>query len=126
MSVTAIDHHAVLRVAICERRQFDRAALRALCSHDAHLLVVAEAGDGPELLAQLSDDHGLVVLIGRSTVRQEGAALVARIRAALPQARIVVVGISGESAPSAATDMGADGFLARDGDLADQLAAVYG
>jgi CheY-like chemotaxis protein len=126
MSITAVDHRSVLRIAICERRQFDRAALRALCSHDAHLLVVAEAGDGAELLAQLSDDQRLVVLIGRSTIRQEGAGLVAHIRAALPHARIVVVGISGESAPSAATEAGADGFLARDGDLADQLAAVYG
>jgi DNA-binding NarL/FixJ family response regulator len=126
MSVTAVDHHAVLRVAICERRQFDRAALRALCSHDVHLLVVAEAADGAELLAQLSADEGLVVLIGRSTIRQEGAALVARVREALPHARIVVVGISGESAPSATMDVGADGFLARDGDLAEQLAAVYG
>jgi hypothetical protein len=68
----------------------------------------------------------LVVLIGRSTIRQEGAGLVARIRAALPDARIVVVGISGEFTPASAADMGADGFLPRDGDLADQLAAVYG
>jgi two-component system response regulator DesR len=126
MSVTAIDHPAVLRVAICERRQFDRAALRALCSHDDHLQVVAEAANGQELLGHLADEPHLVVLIGRSTIRQEGAALVARIHAALPQARIVVVGISDESAPTSATDMGADGFLPRDGDLADQLAAVYG
>jgi hypothetical protein len=55
MSVTAIDHQAALRVAICERRQFDRAALRALCSHDDHLQVVVEAGDGEELLAHVSD-----------------------------------------------------------------------
>jgi len=123
MSVTAVDHHPVLRVAICERRQFDRAALRALCSQDPQLQVIVEASDGGELLARLSDDRRLVVLVGRSTIRQEGAGLVERIRAALPRARIVVVGISGELP---AADAGADGFLPRDGDLADQLAAVYG
>ena len=126
MSVTAVDHHVVLPVAICERRQFDRAALRALCSHDHHLHVVVEASNGDELLERLADEERLVVLIGRSTLRQEGAALVGRLRAALPHARIVLVGITGELAPTAAADLGADGFLPRDGDLADQLAAVYG
>ncbi|HET6848939.1 MAG TPA: hypothetical protein VFH74_08775 [Gaiellales bacterium] len=126
MSVTAVDHHPALPVAICERRQFDRAALRALCSHDDHLRVVVEAADGDELLEHLPADERLVILVGRSTLREEGASLVGRIRSALPQARIVLVGIGGELAPAAALDMGADGFLPRDGDLVEQLAAVYG
>ncbi|HYW28998.1 MAG TPA: hypothetical protein VE824_04240 [Gaiellales bacterium] len=126
MSVTAIDHHESMPVAICERRQFDRAALRALCSYDEHLRVVVEAADGGELLERLADDEHLVILVGRSTLRQEGPGLVGRIRSALPRARIVLVGIADELAPASAIDMGADGFLPRDGDLAEQLAAVYG
>jgi DNA-binding NarL/FixJ family response regulator len=126
MSVTAVDHPEILPVAICDRRQFDRAALRALCSHDDNLRVVLEASDGDELLERLTGEQRLVVLVGRSTVRHEGAGLVSRIRTALPHARIVVVGIGGDLVPAAAIDMGADGFLPRDGDLAEQLAAVYG
>ena len=126
MSVPAIEHHALIPVAICERRLFDRAALRALCSHDDGLLIVAEAAEGSELLEQLSDQEGLVILIGRSTLREEGGGLVQRIRADLPHARVVVVAISGEYAPASAAGMGADAFLPRDGDLADQLAVFYG
>jgi DNA-binding NarL/FixJ family response regulator len=126
MSITAVHSDPMLRVAICDRRQFDRAALRALCSHDDHLQVVAEASGEQELLGLLTDDSRLVILIGRSTIRHEGAGIVQRIRKMLPHARIVVVGIGGEFAPASATGMGADGFLPRDGDLADQLAAVYG
>lgn len=126
MSVTAVDHHEVLPVAICEPRQFDRAALRALCSHDDNLRVVLEVADGDELLERLTDEQHLVILVGRSSVRHEGTGLVSRIRSALPHGRIVVVGIGGDLAPAVAIDMGADGFLPRDGDLAEQLAAVYG
>jgi DNA-binding NarL/FixJ family response regulator len=125
MSVPAIDPQTALPVAICERRQFDRAALRVLCSHDEGLRLVAEAAEGDELLEQLTDLPGLVILIGRSTLRQESG-LVGRIRAVLPHARIVVVAIGGELAPASAADMGVDGMLPRDGELADQLAAVYG
>ena len=126
MSVTAVDHHEILPVAICEPRQFDRAALRALCSHDDNLRVVLEAADGDELLERLTDEQCLVILVGRSAVRHEGAGLVSRIRTALPHARIVLVGIGGDLAPTAAIEMGADGFLPRDGDLTEQLAALYG
>jgi DNA-binding NarL/FixJ family response regulator len=126
MSVHTIDDHAVLPVAICERRQFDRAALRALCSHDDRLRVVAEAARGEELIELLPGHDTLVVLIGCSTVREEGPGLVRHIRSALPGSRIVVVGVNGEFAAASPADVGADAFLARDGDLADQLAAVYG
>jgi DNA-binding NarL/FixJ family response regulator len=126
MSVPANDHHPLIPVAICERRLFDRAALRALCSHDEGLHIVAEAAEGSELLEQLSDQAGLVILIGRSTLRESGGGLVRRIREDLPHARIVVVAISGEYGDASAAGLGADAFLPRDGELADQLAVFYG
>jgi DNA-binding NarL/FixJ family response regulator len=125
MSAVALDHQPMLAVAICDRRPFDRAALRALCSNDHHLRVVAEAPDGAGLLEQMPADTPLVVLLGRSAVRED-AGLIGRVRAARPRARILVVAVGGDLTPGAARGLGADGFLPRDGDLADQLAAVYG
>ncbi|HEY0387884.1 MAG TPA: hypothetical protein VGC71_05560 [Gaiellales bacterium] len=122
MPATAVHPHPCLRVVICDRRQFDRAALRALCSHDANLHVVGDTPHTAELPELLAGHGRAVLLIGRSTVREEGAALLGRVRAGHPGVRIVLVGVSGE----AAAEAGADGFLARDGELADQLAAVNG
>ena len=117
-------NHAHLDVAICDRREFDRAALRALCSHGRDLSVVAEVERPDQLTQALAACVQLVILIGRSMLRGGGDQL-ERIRRDLPQARIVVVGVGDERVPTA-VPTGADGFLARDGDLADQLAAVYG
>lgn len=119
-------HQAHLDVAICDRREFDRAALRALCGHDRNLSVVAEV-ERPDQLAQaLPAGLKPVILIGRSMLRGKGGGgQLERIRHDLPQARIVVVGV-GDERGAAAVPPGADGFLPRDGELADQLAAVYG
>jgi DNA-binding NarL/FixJ family response regulator len=117
-------NHPHLDVAICDRREFDRAALRALCSSDHDLSVVAEVEQPDQLTQALAACVQLVILIGRSMLRGGGEQL-ERIRRDLPLARIVVVGV-GDERVATAVPAGADGFLARDGDLADQLAAVYG
>jgi DNA-binding NarL/FixJ family response regulator len=122
MSTTAVSRHAHLDVAICDRREFDRAALRALCSNDHSIRVVAEAERPEQLTRALLAGTTLVILIGRSMLREQPGQLL-RIRHELPQARIVVVGVGDERDTAVP---GADGFLARDGELADQLAAVYG
>jgi DNA-binding NarL/FixJ family response regulator len=124
MSTTAVSPHAHLDVAICDRREFDRAALRALCSNDRSIRVVAEAERPEQLTRALLAGTNLVILIGRSMLREQPGQL-PRIRHELPQARIVVVGV-GVGDERVAAVPGADGFLARDGELADQLAAVYG
>jgi DNA-binding NarL/FixJ family response regulator len=123
MSITAVSPHAHLDVAICDRREFDRAALRALCSNDPGLQVVVEAERPDQLMRALPAGVNPVILIGRSILRERPDQL-ARIRHDLPQARIVVVCVGDQR--MAALPTGADGFLARDGELADQLAAVYG
>jgi DNA-binding NarL/FixJ family response regulator len=122
MSTTAVSPHAHLDVAICDRREFDRAALRALCSNDRSIRVVAEAQRPEQLTRALLAGTNLVILIGRSMLREQPGQL-PRIRHELPHARIVVVGVGDERVVAIP---GADGFLARDGELADQLAAVYG
>jgi DNA-binding NarL/FixJ family response regulator len=118
-------HHTHMDVAICDRREFDRAALRALCSNDRDLSVVAEVEQPDQLTQALPAGVRLVILIGRSMLRGDGGDPLERIRRDLPQARIVVVGI-GDERGATAVPPGSDGFLPRDGELADQLAAVYG
>jgi DNA-binding NarL/FixJ family response regulator len=125
MTCAAINHHPHLDVAICDRREFDRAALRALCSSDHDLSVVAEVEQPAQLTEALPAGAKLVILIGRSMLRGRGDDYLERIRRDLPQARIVVVGVSDEWG-AAGVPPGADGFLPRDGELAAQLAAVYG
>jgi DNA-binding NarL/FixJ family response regulator len=125
MSAAATHTPSTLPVVICDRRRFDRAALRALCGHDPGLVVVGEAATGDDALRLLPATGPAVLLIGRSPVREDPA-LLRRVHAGHPALRIVIVGLSGELAPGAAADAGADGFLARDGDLADQLAVLYG
>jgi DNA-binding NarL/FixJ family response regulator len=124
MTCAAMNHHPHLDVAICDRREFDRAALRALCGSDHDLSVVAEVEQPDQLTQALAACVQLVILIGRSMLRGGGDQL-ERIRLDLPQARIVVVGVSDEWG-AAGVPPGADGFLPRDGELAAQLAAVYG
>jgi DNA-binding NarL/FixJ family response regulator len=124
MTCAAMNHHPHLDVAICDRREFDRAALRALCSSDHDLSVVAEVEQPDQLTQALAACVQLVILIGRSMLRGGGDQL-ERIRRDLPQARIVVVGVSDEWG-AAGVPPGADGFLPRDGELAAQLAAVNG
>jgi DNA-binding NarL/FixJ family response regulator len=114
-----------LDVAICDRREFDRAALRALCGHGHDLSVVAEVEQPDQLAQALPAGVELVILIGRSMLRDHGGDQLERIRRDLPRARIVVVGV-GDERGAAAVPPGADGFLPRDGELSDQLSAVYG
>ena len=93
-------NHAHLDVAICDRREFDRAALRALCSHGRDLSVVAEVEQPDQLTQALAACVQLVILIGRSMLRGGGDQL-ERIRHDLPQARIVVVGVGDERVATA-------------------------
>jgi hypothetical protein len=120
-SSTTITHTSTWQSAIDGS---STAALRALCSHGRDLSVVAEVEQPDQLTQALAACVQLVILIGRSMLRGGGDQQ-ERIRRDLPLARIVVVGV-GDERVATAVPTGADGFLARDGDLADQLAAVYG
>ncbi len=113
------------RVAIVDRRDFDRLALEILCQQTPGVTVsasLASVSDAVPALGRLP----AVVLVGRQALLADGSEAAARLRAA-GAVRVIVVGTGNrDQLRVEAMRVGADGFLKRDGDGISQARVMQG
>ena len=115
----------MIRVLLVDDQQLVRAGLRMLCEHTPDLEVVGEAENGHEairLVARLIPD---VVLMDLRMPGVDGITATARVTAANPAARVLVLTtFDDDEHLYPALSAGAQGFLGKDAPPGDLLDAV--
>ena len=115
----------VVDVLICDDNQAMRALLGAVVESSLEFRVAGEAGNGDEAVAQAKLLRPGVVLLDLAMPVRSGLEAIAELRAALPEARIVV--FSGFAETIARGDLialGADDYLEKGADFAGILASL--
>jgi DNA-binding NarL/FixJ family response regulator len=122
----AADSPAVITVHISEDSRELRKALRKWLELDGRITVVGEAADGEETLRGVADTQPDVALVDLGMPLRLGEDAVARIRAAAPNCRVVVLSGSEPDAVGAVAG-DADAYLCKPAplpELADLVCAV--
>jgi DNA-binding NarL/FixJ family response regulator len=112
------------RVAIIDDHALVRAGLRTELS-SAGFEIAGEAGDGPEGLALVAEQHPDVAVVDIALPGFDGIELTARIKAEHPQTRIVILTMHEiEHDVAAAVAAGADAYCVKNSDTGTIIAAV--
>jgi two-component system, NarL family, response regulator len=107
--------HMSIRVLMADDHPVVRAGIRALIANEPDMAVVAEAGDGAEVVALFDSLAPDVVLMDLRMPRQDGVASIRAIVAAHPDARIIALtSFDGDADIYRALDAGACGYLIKD------------
>jgi DNA-binding NarL/FixJ family response regulator len=117
----------VIRVLLVDDQVLLRAGLRVLVETEDDMAVVGEAGDGEEAISLARETHPDVVLMDISMPRLSGVEATERIAAdeRLEGVRVLILTtFETDEHVFRALRGGASGFLAKDSDPADVLAAV--
>jgi DNA-binding NarL/FixJ family response regulator len=115
----------VIRVLLADDQGRVRAGFRALLSAQADVTVVGEAADGAEAVALASDERPDIVLMDVRMPRMDGLEATRAITTALPLTRVIVLTtFELDEYVFGALRAGASGFLLKDIDPPDLLAAV--
>ncbi len=117
----------MIRVALADDQALVRAGFRALLDAQPDVAVVAEAADGEEAVAAAAHEHPDVMLMDVRMPRLDGLQATRRITAdpALADTRVVVLTtFELDEYVFGALRAGASGFLLKDIDPPDLLAAV--
>jgi DNA-binding NarL/FixJ family response regulator len=113
-SLVIADDHAIVREG-----------LRRLLERERDLRVVGEAEDGAELLDQIERHHPEVVILDISMPRLGGLETLERIRKRHPGVKAILLSMHGDPPfVHSAVSLGADGYLLKNGPVADVLEAV--
>jgi len=114
-----------LRVVIADGDPLSRRVLRDLFQLGSDLSVVAEARDGVEALELTTYYRPEVLLCSFELARLSGLQTLDRVRAHVPQVRVVFLSAAcSADAEVAALRAGASGFLSKDADLEDIAEAL--
>jgi DNA-binding NarL/FixJ family response regulator len=115
----------VTTVVLADDHQMVRAGLAALLGATEDIRVVAQAGDGEEAVAEVARTLPDVVLMDLSMPRTDGVEATRRILGEQPDVKIVVLtSFSDRGRVSDALAAGAVGYLLKDCEPNDLLAAV--
>jgi DNA-binding NarL/FixJ family response regulator len=115
------------RVLICDDQELMRVGLRMVVDSQPDLMVVGEAADGPAAVALAAQLRPDVVMLDVRMPGLDGVAATARIRAAVPAARVVVITTFDlDEYAFAALRAGASGFVVKDAPAAELLVAIRG
>jgi DNA-binding NarL/FixJ family response regulator len=104
-----------IRILIADDHPVVRTGVRTMLENESDMVVVAEAGDGVQIV-ELYEQHAPdVVLMDLRMPRQDGVAAIRAIIAAHPNARIVALtSYEGDADIYRALDAGACGYLIKD------------
>jgi DNA-binding NarL/FixJ family response regulator len=115
----------VIRVLLVDDQQLVRAGLRMLCESDPGIQVVAEADNGRDAVRLVDELRPDVVVMDLRMPGMDGTTATARVRAAQPTCRIVVVTtFDDDDHLYPALAAGACGFLVKDAAPAELLDGI--
>src|SRR3990172_9747569 len=101
-----------IRILLADDHELVRAGLRALLERINDFAVVGEARDGREALGQIKEHSPDVVLMDIMMPELNGLDAMAKVSAAFPSVRVVIVSMNaGEKSVLAALQAGAAGYL---------------
>jgi DNA-binding NarL/FixJ family response regulator len=116
----------MIRVLLVDDQHLVRAGLRMLCESDPGIEVVAEADNGRDAVRLAEELRPDVVMMDLRMPGMDGTTATARIRAAYPACRVVVVTtFDDDDHLYPALAAGACGFLVKDAAPADLLAGIH-
>lgn len=116
---------ADVRVVVVDDHPFVRDGLRALLSTVPGFAMVGEAGDGVAALAVVRESQPDVVLLDLAMPRLDGLETLRRLKADGDPPAVLILTMSDDAATvAAAMKAGADGYLLKDADQEDVLAAL--
>lgn len=114
-----------LRVLVADDHPVVRHGLVALIDHQPDMTVVAEVGNGREAVDQYAAQQPDVVLMDLRMPELDGVEAIAAIRAASPQARIVVLTTyDSDEDIYRGLRAGAQGYLLKDAPAGELLSAI--
>ena len=106
------------RIVICDDYEAYRFTVNAVLGSDARFEVVGEAVDGEQAIERCTALQPDVVILDIAMPRMDGLAALPHIRAACPDARIVMHSAFAErTVAENAARLGADGYLEKGADL---------
>ncbi|WP_159618627.1 response regulator transcription factor [Ruania rhizosphaerae] len=118
-----------IRVLLADDQALVRGALAALLRLEDDLDVVAEVGDGTDVVAAAREHDAQVCLLDIEMPGMDGIAVAGQLRAALPEVRSLMVTTFGRPGYlRRALEAGAAGFVVKDTpatELADAIRAVH-
>jgi DNA-binding NarL/FixJ family response regulator len=116
---------APIRVFLIDDHPVVREAFARSAADEADISVVGGAGTAAEGLAGAAGARPDVVLVDLSLPDRDGPTLIAELRAALPEARVVVLsGHEDELRVAEAFRAGAQGYIVKTSKVADVMGAV--
>jgi DNA-binding NarL/FixJ family response regulator len=114
-----------IRVLLCDDQTLMRQGLRLLLDGEGGVSVVGEAADGVDGLRLAHSLQPHVVLMDLRMPRLDGVEATKRLHAELPEVRVLVLTTYGDDAlMQAALRAGAVGYLLKDAEPADIIAAI--
>jgi DNA-binding NarL/FixJ family response regulator len=114
ISAVIADDHAIVREG-----------LRRLLESEGDIEVLAEAGDGREVLEAVAKHQPEVVILDITMPKLGGLETLERLRAQHPSVKVILLSVHGDPPfIQAAVSLGADGYVLKSGRVAEVLAAV--
>lgn len=114
-----------LRIVIVDEQALVRAGLRALVQAGSEMIVVAEAADASEGVALVRQTQAQVLLVGRPSGGEDGAAVALLVSQAMIHTNLLVLtSLQTASALESLLMAGARGYLTRAAGATDLLDAV--
>lgn len=112
-------------ILIADDHGIVREGLRRLLETETDVAVCGEAVDGEDLLRQAERLHPDVVILDITMPRLGGLETLERLRKKLPNVRAILLSVHGD-APfvQSAVELGADGYLLKNGPASDIIEAV--
>lgn len=119
-------HHGPIKVLLADAQALTREAVRLVLEGTDDIVVVAEAADGMQAVAEAERTRPDIALVDADLPNRDSSHTTAVIRERTPGCRVLVLSDrSDESSLATAMEMGASGFLTKGSPISELLEAVH-
>lgn len=114
------DNGRNIRLLLADAQLLFRQAVRRGLEGEEDLIIVAEAGNGPQTLAEAERTRPDVLFLGTTVWNQDGNGLVSALRTRLPRCRVVILADHDDQAVLVEViEEGASGYVTKESPLED-------